>query len=138
MIFLISLLVFAQTVLGQDQLAAIAYLDSTTCSDLESDVSVELWINERSSHLQYTNVVINSANLEMKKLTLTNGMSCSGDNCDFELKKITSASISPIGGVLDVITTKLETKELIITDGNVTKTLDYETLKKLLSLLTPD
>lgn len=134
MIFLISLLI--TTVLGQDQLAAIAYLDSNTCSNLESDVSVELWLNPAIPALQYTNVVINSPNLEMKKLTLTNGMSCSGDSCDFELKKITSAEITPIGDVLDVTTTKLETKELIITkDGEVPLSLDYDTIKRLIDNL---
>ena len=113
MVFLI-LFALLGTVLGQSQLAAITYIDSETCN-LDSDVNVELWVNSAPDVCKLTNVFVNSdTSLTMNELTLTEVKSTTSI-----LNTITSTSISPIGSVLDVTTTKLETKELNVVDGNI-------------------
>lgn len=102
------------TVLGQSQLAAITYIDSGTCN-LDSEVNVELWVNSAPDVCKLTNLVVNTdTSLNMNKLTLNEVESTTSI-----LDTITSTSLSPIGSVLDVTTTKLETKELNVVDGNI-------------------
>jgi len=165
MVFLI-LFALLGTVLGQSQLAAIAYIDSSTCN-LDSDVNVELWVNSAPDVCKLTNVFVNSdTSLAMNELTLTKV-----ESEESKLKMITSTSISAIGDVLDVTTTKLETQKLdvkigginllnvendndkvyvktvgfvqttglrITKDGEDSIDLDWNTLKRLIALLSPE
>ena len=113
MVFLI-LFTLLGTALGQSQLAAITYLDEGTCN-LDSDVNVELWVNSAPDVCKLTNLVVNTdTSLNMNKLTLNEVESTTSI-----LDTITSTSISPIGSVLDVTTTKLKTKELNVVDGDI-------------------
>ena len=113
MVFLI-LFALLGTVLGQSQLAAIAYIDSSTC-DLSSDVNVELWVNSAPDVCKLTNLAVNAdTSLTMNKLTLNEVKSAESN-----LHSIKSTSISPIDSVLDVTTTKLKTKELNVVDGDI-------------------
>lgn len=113
MVFLI-LFALLGTVLGQSQLAAIAYIDSSTCN-LDSDVNVELWVNSAPDVCKLTNVFVNSdTSLAMNELTLTKV-----ESEESKLKMITSTSISAIGDVLDVTTTKLETQKLDVKIGGI-------------------
>ena len=113
MVFLI-LFALLGTVLGQSQLAAIAYIDSSTCN-LDCDVNVELWVNSAPDVCKLTNVFVNSdTSLAMNELTLTKV-----ESEESKLKMITSTSISAIGDVLDVTTTKLETQKLDVKIGGI-------------------
>lgn len=113
MVFLI-LFALLGTVLCQSQLAAITYIDSETCN-LDSDVNVELWVNSAPDVCKLTNVFVNSdTSLAMNELTLTKV-----ESEESKLKMITSTSISAIGDVLDVTTTKLETQKLDVKIGGI-------------------
>tara|TARA_B100000795_G_scaffold235056_1_gene194532 strand:- start:326 stop:817 length:492 start_codon:yes stop_codon:yes gene_type:complete len=113
MVFLI-LFTLLGTALGQSQLAAITYLDEGTCN-LDSDVNVELWVNSAPDVCKLTNLVVNAeTSLTMNKLTLNEI-----ESAQSQLQTIKSTYISPIDSVLDVTTTKLETKELDVVVDNI-------------------
>lgn len=103
------------TVLCEEQVAAITYLDTGTCN-LESDATVELWVNSVQDVCKLTSVVVNGADLKMEHLSLNNGITCEG-NCVSKLKKI-------------------ETEEIVITQIGDSITFDMSLLSNLIRNIT--
>jgi len=69
MMFLI-LFTLLGTVLGQE-LAAVAYVPEGTCA-LETELNVEVWVNNGNNALSLANLVVNTAvPLEIKSLKIT-------------------------------------------------------------------